>query len=94
MSSKHRRVLGYAALVAVFACCAAGSAVAQDVAYNAMPGTDFSKFKTYKWVAIEGALHPDQIVEQQIKQAIESQLAAKGLTKKESDPVEIGRAHV
>lgn len=89
MSSKHRRVLGYAALVAVFACCAAGSAVAQDVAYNAMPGTDFSKFKTYKWVAIEGALHPDQIVEQQIKQAIESQLAAKGLTKKETDPVDL-----
>lgn len=89
MSSMHRRAMGRAALVVAFALCTAGVAVAQDVAYNAMPGTDFSKFKTYKWVAIEGAMHPDQIVEQQIKQAIESQLAAKGLTKKESDPVDL-----
>jgi hypothetical protein len=32
-------------------------AYAQDVSYNAMPGTDFSKFKTYKWVQVEGATH-------------------------------------
>ena len=26
---------------------------AQDVGYNAMPGADFNKYKTYKWVAQE-----------------------------------------
>jgi hypothetical protein len=33
---------------------------AQDVSYNAMPGTDLTKCKTYKWVTIEGAMHTDQ----------------------------------
>jgi hypothetical protein len=68
---------------------AATPALAQDVTYNAMPGTDFAKYKTYKWVAIEGAAHPDQIVDQQIKQAIDAQLAAKGLTKTEDDKADL-----
>ena len=34
--------------------CAVGFARAQDVTYNAMPGTDFAKYKTYKWVQVEG----------------------------------------
>jgi len=62
---------------------------AQDVGYNAMPGTDFTKFKTYKWVKIEGAQLPDQIVDAQIKSAIDSQLAAKGLTKTEDDSADL-----
>ena len=33
----------------------AGIVLAQDVKTNYVPGTDFSKYKTYKWVAIEGA---------------------------------------
>lgn len=89
MSRNHWSVVGRAALVAAFALCAVHSAAAQDVTYNAMPGTDFAKYKTYKWVGIEGAMHPDQIVEQQIKQAIDAQLAAKGLTKKDDDPVDL-----
>ena len=44
-----------------------GSAlVAQDVHSNSMPGTDFSKYHTYKWVAIEGASHPNQIMDEEI----------------------------
>ena len=39
-------------VIAALVLCAAGSALAQDVTYNAMPGTDFSKFKTYKWVPL------------------------------------------
>jgi hypothetical protein len=89
MSSKHTSVLSRAALAVLFTLCAAASALAQDVAYNAMPGTDFSKFKTYKWVAIEGTQHPDQIVEQQIKQALDAQLAAKGLKRTEGDPADL-----
>jgi hypothetical protein len=69
--------------------CATGLAHAQDVTYNAMPGTDFSKFKTYKWVQVEGGMHPDQIVEQQILQAIDAQLASKGLTKTDDEKADL-----
>lgn len=64
---------------------AAGVAAAQDVTYNYMPGTDFSKYHTYKWVVIEGGAHPNQIVDAEIKQSVDSQLASKGLTKVETD---------
>jgi hypothetical protein len=55
-------------------------AVAQDVTTNSMPGTDFSKYHTYKWVPVAGATPPNQIVDQQIKDAVNSQLATKGMT--------------
>ena len=75
--------------VALVLACAARLAHAQDVTYNAMPGTDFSKFKTYKWVQVEGGMHPDQIVEQQIIQAIDAQLASKGLTKTDDEKADL-----
>ena len=53
--------------------------LAQDVHSNAMPGTDFSKYHTYKWVNIEGASHPNQIIDAEIKQAIDAQIGSKGL---------------
>lgn len=58
-----------------------GAAISQDVKYNSMPGTDFSKYHTYKWVNIEGGAHPNQIMDAEIKQAVDAQLATKGLTK-------------
>ena len=70
--------LGIALVLALVACTLTP---AQDVTTNSMPGTDFSKFHTYKWVAIEGATQPNQILDAQIKASIDSQLAAKGLTK-------------
>ena len=63
--------------------------VAQDVSTNAMPGTNFAKYHTYKWVSIEGGAHPNQIVDQEIKQSIDSQLAAKGLTKTDADNADL-----
>src|SRR3974390_1000192 len=68
---------------------AAGTLAAQDVKYNFMPGTDFSKFHTYKWVPIEGASHPNQIMDQEIKQSADSQLTTKGLTKTDSDKADL-----
>ena len=62
---------------------------AQDTRSNYMPGTDFSKYKTYKWVNIEGGSHPNQIVDAQIKQSIDSQLASKGLTKTDNDNADL-----
>lgn len=61
-------------------------ASAQDVRTNYMPGTDFSKYHTFAWVdEVKGVPRvggrPDQILDAQVKQAIDSQMAAKGLTK-------------
>lgn len=67
----------------------AGSLAAQDVKYNFMPGTDFSKYHTYKWVAIEGGAHPNQIMDAEIKQAVDSQLASKGMTKTDRDKADL-----
>ncbi len=53
----------------------------QDVRTNYMPRTNFAKYKTYRWVAIEGGAPPNQIVDAEIKQAVDSQLASKGMTK-------------
>ena len=62
---------------------------AQDVSTNSMPGVDFSKYHTYKWVSIEGANYPNQIVDAQIKQSIDTQLASKGLTKVDGDKADL-----
>ena len=66
-----------------------GVAIAQDVKYNSMPGTDFSKYHTYKWVPIEGASHPNQIVDAEIKQAVDAQLSTKGMTKTDDEKADI-----
>jgi hypothetical protein len=55
------------------------------VRYNFDKATDFSKFHTYKWVELKNASKLDNLVDQQIKQAVEAQLATKGLTKVEDD---------
>jgi hypothetical protein len=67
----------------------AGSALAQDITTNYAPGTDFTKFKTYKWVAIDGAEKPDQIVDAQIKSAVDAALVTKGLTKATGDSADL-----
>jgi hypothetical protein len=59
----------------------AGTDYAQEVRYNFVPGTDFSKYKTYAWVEVPGAKYPNEILDGQIKQAIDSQLALRGMTK-------------
>jgi hypothetical protein len=61
----------------------------QEVITNYLPGTDFSKYHTYKWVTIGPSGVPDQILDTQIKQSIDSQLAAKGLTKVDGDKADL-----
>ncbi len=53
---------------------------AQQVHYNFMPGTNFSKYHTYMWVDIPSNVHPNQIISQEIKQAVNNVLTSKGLT--------------
>jgi hypothetical protein len=64
-------------------------APAQEVLGNFILGTDFSKYHTYKWISIEGGAHPNQSVDAQIKQSIDSQLASKGLTKTDEDKADL-----
>jgi hypothetical protein len=82
----HVTRLGIAFVLALMACTLTP---AQEVSSSAMPGTDFSKYHTYKWVTIEGATQPNQIVDVQIKSSVDSQLAAKGLTKTDGDTADL-----
>ncbi|MGC1453411.1 MAG: DUF4136 domain-containing protein, partial [Candidatus Sulfotelmatobacter sp.] len=70
----------------VLALSACSTTRGQDVRTNYVPGTDFSKYHTYAWVdEVKGAPRVggqlDQILDAQVKQAVDSQMAAKGLTK-------------
>jgi hypothetical protein len=76
--------IGLALALAVF-----GVAGAQDVTTNSMPGTNFSQFHTYKWVTVQGAQYPNQITDQEIKDAVNSQLSAKGLTLTTADNADL-----
>ncbi|MGC2476807.1 MAG: DUF4136 domain-containing protein [Candidatus Sulfotelmatobacter sp.] len=75
--------LGHALVLTLIACSVTS---AQDVRTNYLPGTDFSKYHTYAWVdEVQGVPsvggHVDQILDAQVKQAIDSQMVAKGFTK-------------
>jgi Domain of unknown function (DUF4136) len=65
------------------------SAPAQDVRYDFDKDKDFSKYKSYKWVAIKGADKPDDLTSNRITTAIDAELAAKGMTKTEADTADI-----
>jgi Domain of unknown function (DUF4136) len=82
-SSNGKAKFGPALVLALVACSVT---YAQDMRTNYMPGTDFSKYHTYAWVdEVKGVPRvggqPDQILDTQVKQAVDSQMAAKGLTK-------------
>jgi len=54
---------------------------AQDVRYDFDQNARFSDFKTYKWVQIKDSTPIPQLTDQQLRAAIEAELAKKGLTK-------------
>jgi len=81
---KPKRFLVVIAVSILLVLCA--SASAQTVKYNFLPGTDFAKFKTYKWVRVPNAQYPNQLLDAQIMQSIDSQLGTKGLVKSEDNP--------
>jgi hypothetical protein len=63
--------------------------VAQDVRYNFSSGSDFTKYKTYRWVDLKGSDHVNELTEKQIKEAIDATLATKGLQKVDSDTADL-----
>ena len=79
--------LGLGALVLVLA--AAGTASAQRVTHDYDRNADFSQYRTYRWVEIEGAERPNQLTDGHIKDAINSELAAKGLTQSSGDDADL-----
>jgi len=59
------------------------------VRYNFLRDTDFAKYKTYKWVRIPNVQYPDDLLDRQIIQAIDFELALKGLTKTEGGAADL-----
>src|SRR5829696_5377211 len=59
------------------------SANAQKVTVGAQPGADLTKYKTYSWS--KGLAGANPIVQQMIVTAIDQEMAAKGMTKVDSD---------
>jgi hypothetical protein len=66
--------------------CLGPTALAQQVATQYDRGVNFANYHTYKWITIEGAKQPDQITAQNIMNAVNAQLSAKGLSLVESNP--------
>jgi hypothetical protein len=84
-----RTIIRHTLAIAALAALASPAAFGQSINTNYVPSTDFSKYHSYRWVAIKGASQVDQILDQEIKQAIDKQLAAKSLTKKDADPADL-----
>jgi len=78
-----------ALLTVAFLFFGVSAAVAQDVRYDFDKDKDFSKYKTYKWVAIKGAEKPDGLTSKRITDAVDAELATKGMTKTEEDTADI-----
>jgi len=65
-----------------------GTVLAQSVKTNYVPGTNFTKYRTFMWVDT-GGQHPDQILDTEIKDAVNMELATKGLTKATGDTADL-----
>lgn len=70
-----------------------GWALAQDVRYNFDKAADFSKYKTYMWVAVPGGDKLDSLTDKQLRSAIDEGLATKGLSKVEGGNADMAVAY-
>ena len=70
-------------VIVVLLLLTAGQSFAQKVNVDFDKDVDFSKYKTYAFT--EGTPTPVTLTNQRIEKAIEAQLAAKGLTRVESN---------
>jgi Domain of unknown function (DUF4136) len=88
MANTATRLCGVVLRTAVLALVATG-ALAQDVNFTAMPGTDFTKYKTYRWVQQSPPPLDDDILDAEIIRSVDAQLAAKGLSKTDGDTADL-----
>jgi hypothetical protein len=77
MNNRTTKTVTHAASLFVAPVLLCGLSLAQDVVYNALPGTDFSAYHTYQWASC-GNSHPNGITDTEIKNDINSALSAKG----------------
>jgi Domain of unknown function (DUF4136) len=89
MMNSTKRSVSQILLIFALMHVAARGLNAQQVHYNFMPGTDFSKYHTFKWVDIPSNVHPNQIISQEIKDAVNNTLTAKGLTQATGDTADL-----
>lgn len=68
---------------------AAGRMPAQSVTYTFDKAAEFAKYKTYKWVSIQGAQQLDELTHDQLLGALDMGLAKKGLTKSQADSADL-----
>ena len=59
--------------------CLAGLGTAQQVQYNYDRSANFSSYKTYEWVEQNPGRDSNQLLDQNIKRAVDHQLAGKGM---------------
>ncbi len=71
--------------VVLVALLGATSAKSQDIRYNFDKNADFSKFRTYKWVTFKDAQKLNDLLDKQIRSAVDAELTTKGLTKVDDD---------
>jgi hypothetical protein len=64
--------------------CLSALAVAQNVQFDYDRSANFGNFKTYRWVDALSGRSTNQLMDQNIKRAVDSQLAAKGLQRVDS----------
>lgn len=76
-------------LTALLLLLVAGGASAQDVRYNFDKESDFSRFKTYKWVSLKDAAKVNELMEKQIIAAVDAELATKGLSRVDGDNADL-----
>lgn len=75
----------YLLLAAAFVTLAVGQAAAQAANVTFDKSTDFSRYKTYKWVTIKDAQQFDELTSGQLIGTFDTALARKGLTKSQSE---------
>src|SRR5204863_7302899 len=65
----------------------------QNVRYNFNKVANFNAYKTYKWVQIKDAPKLNPLVDQQVRSAIEAELAKKGLAKAPGEEADLWIAY-
>lgn len=65
--------------------CLGTAALAQDVHFDYDRSANFGSYKTYQWVDMKPVQPGDQLLDKDIKRAVDEQLAGKGLRRVDSD---------
>lgn len=60
-------------------------ASAQKIEYDFVPGTDYSKYKTYKWHRADDARYPSDEIDRMIIRSVDAQLKLKGMIRTEDE---------